>query len=486
MRISLVNAPWRKEGYYGVRAGSRWPHFEHCDDNYMPFPFFLAYAAAVLERAGFEAALTDAVAEGLSDEEFYRRLAASAPDLVLFEVSTPSIFTDLKHARKTRELLGPDVPIAFSGPHQEMFSPLFLKKAQDVDFVLVGEYEFALLELVERLRDAKPPSDVAGLLYRDASGEPVENPRRRLERDLSMFPWPARRLLPMEKYNDLPGGIPAPSLQMWASRGCPFRCIFCAWPQIMYGGATYRVRDPEDVVNEMLHCIDVYKMQSVYFDDDTFNIGKRRIQTLSRLMKERGVRVPWAIMARADTMTPDMLEAMKEAGLAALKYGVESANQELLDAAHKGLSLQKVRETIKFTRAMGIPYHLTFMFGLPGETRETAKRTIEFALEMDPDSVQFSIATPYPGSEYYRMLDEKGYLSSRNYEEYDGYHRSVIRTDALGPADLEDMARQAARAWQSHMLRRQLKRSPWKAVKWAMRYPKRVPVKIRQLMGKSE
>lgn len=483
MKVLLANAPWRKKGFYGVRAGSRWPHFEACESGYMPFPFFLAYSAALLEENGFEVTLIDAIAEGLSDDEFYYRVFREQPDFILFEVSTPSIITDLAHLDKTRELLGKEIPIAFAGLHFEMFEPLFLKKIEKLDFVLVGEYEFTLLELAQKLRDRKPPDGVLGIVYRTPNGDIVKNPLRPLEKDLSKFPWPARHLLPMDKYNDVPGGIPLPSLQMWASRGCPFQCIFCAWPQIMYGGNKYRPRQPEDVIEEVAYCIEKYKMKSVYFDDDTFNIGKNRIIKFANLMRERGINVPWAIMARADTMKPEMLEAMKKAGLSALKYGVESASQELLNRARKGLDLKKVRETIKFTREMGIPYHLTFMFGLPGETRETARLTIEFCLEMDPDSVQFSIATPYPGSEYYRMLEEKGYLMSRNYEEYDGYHKAVIRTDELTPEDLEEIVCEANKMWQTHMLRKKLKKSPWKALTYIFRYPKRVPIKLKQLLG---
>lgn len=473
MRIFLANAPWSKPGYYGVRAGSRWPHFEKEGAGYLPFPFFLAYAAALLEKEGVEVALVDAVAERLSEEEFFARVADFAPQLVVYEVSTPSIAVDLAIAGRTKALL-PETPVLFCGAHHEMFAPEFLSRHNTVDFVIRGEYEFTLLELVRTLGAGGSPALVDGLIYRESGGEVRANRDRPLENDLGQFPWPARHLLPMERYLDLPGGIPAPSLQLWASRGCPYGCIFCSWPQIMYGGSNYRTRDPKDVVDEIEFCVKRYGFRSFYFDDDTFNIGKPRILSLCEEIERRGLGLPWAVMARADCMDREILAAMKRAGLVSLKYGVESADPALLAASGKALNLARVRETIALTREAGICFHLTFAIGLPGETEETIDKTIAFALEADPDSLQFSIVTPFPGSHYFRMLEEKGQLLSRNYEEYDGYHRAVIRTDALSQKDLERALVRANRTWKRHVFLRSLKREPVATLKTVCGSPLRM------------
>lgn len=145
MKILLGNSPWNKAGYYGVRAGSRWPHFEKCTSGYMPFPFFLAYATALLEQNGSTVSLVDGIAEGISLEEFLKKIASYKPDLVVYEVSTPSIELDLRVAGETKRLLGPEVPIVFCGPHHNMYSSGFLKSHSEVDFVIQGEYEFVLL-----------------------------------------------------------------------------------------------------------------------------------------------------------------------------------------------------------------------------------------------------------------------------------------------------------------------------------------------------
>jgi anaerobic magnesium-protoporphyrin IX monomethyl ester cyclase len=459
MKIFLGNAPWSKPGFYGVRAGSRWPHFEKEHSKYMPFPFFLGYATALLEKNGFECLLVDGIAEGISLDSFLLRMQSFGSHIVVFEVSTPSIELDLDVARSTKKLLGQDVQVVFCGPHHSMYSPDFLKQHRDVDYVIQGEYELVLLDLVQRLARREPITDVLGLIYR--SGEDiVVNERRPLETDLGKFPWPARHHLPMDKYCDLPGGIPAPSLQIWASRGCPFHCIFCSWPQIMYGSNQYRVRDPKDVVEEIDWCIKKYGFKSVYFDDDTFNIGKPRLLALCEELKKKGIDVPWAIMARADCMDRELLSAMKEAGLVALKYGVESGVQEILDVTGKSLNLDTVRETVSITRQLGIKFHLTFTFGLPGETIQTIEKTVRLALELNPDSLQFSIVTPFPGSRYFQTLDKQGYILSKNWEEYDGYNKAVIRTDHLSRTDLEKALTRANRRWKRHVLKRRVQCEP--------------------------
>src|SRR3989338_9332343 len=459
MKVFLGNAPWKKKGYYGVRAGSRWPHFEKTGAGYMPFPFFLAYAAALLEKNGTDVSLVDGIAEYLSDEEFLKRISDFQPNLAVFEVSTNSMSVDLKFARETRRILKNDGAIAFCGPDTNMYNNLFLEQNPDVDFILKGEYEFTLLELVKTLKDNSRNnlSKVKGIFFRDSDGKANFAGERELIPNLDILPWPARNLLKMEKYNDTPGGIPCPSVQMWASRGCPFQCIFCSWPQIMYGNHSYRTRNPVDVVDEMEWLVKEMGFKSVYFDDDTFNIGKPRILQICSEIKKRNLSIPWAIMARADTADREILEAMKDTGLHALKYGVESGSQEVVNNCGKKLDLEKVKETIKITKELGIKFHLTFAFGLPGETMDSIRKTIEFAIEQDPDSLQFSIITPFPGSKYYNDLEQKGFLLSKNWEEYDGYNRAVIRTENLTKNELEAGLRMANCAWEEHIKKKEIK-----------------------------
>jgi len=239
-----------------------------------------------------------------------------------------------------------------------------------------------------------------------------------------------------------------------ASRGCPYNCIFCAWPQIMYHGSNYRARDPVDVVDEMEFLVRKKGFKSVYFDDDTFNIGRERILKICNEIKKRKLTVPWAIMARVDIMDKELLDEMKSAGLYAIKYGIESAVQKLVDSANKDLDLKKAEDMIEYTNRIGIKTHLTFMFGLPGESHETIQKTIDFALRMNPESVQFSITTPFPGTNYYKDLNKKGMLVSKKWSDYDGNFKSVIKTKELSAKELENAVRIAYNAWAEHQQKR--------------------------------
>ncbi len=468
LRVSLGNSPWSEPGCYGVRAGSRWPHLEQHGADYVPFPFFLGYATALLCREGFHARVVDGIAEGLSGETFLERVADEDPDLVVLEVSTPSASADEAMAHAVKARLGRDVCVAFCGADARMHDPSYLQRVSCLDFALRGEYETTLLHLAEVLEEQGELSSIPGLTWRDRDGVVRVNPPRPLLEDLDWLPWPARDQLPMMRYRDVSLGLPMPSLQMWASRGCPYGCNFCAWPQIMYESRRYRARNPAKVVDELSAVVAEYGYRSVYFDDDTFNIGKQRMLRLCRELKDRAPAVPWGIMARGDTSDRETLEAMAEAGLQALKFGVESASQEIVDRCGKALDLARLRESVKVCKQLGVSVHLTFMFGLPGETWETARETICFALDQDPDSVQFSIVTPFPGSAYYHELEAEGKLVTRDWSLYDGYSRAVIRTDHLGADDLERVLREAQIAWSRRRLRK-AGRKPWREMSRILR-----------------
>ncbi|KPL19013.1 MAG: hypothetical protein AMJ93_13360 [Anaerolineae bacterium SM23_84] len=311
-------------------------------------------------------------------------------------------------------------------------------------------------------------------MWRDTDDVVCVNSRRPLIENLDELPWPARHLLPMHSYRDDFAGLPMPGLQMWASRGCPFRCIFCVWPKVMYGGQSYRVRDPVDVVDEMEQTVQQYDLCAVSFDDDTFDIGKGRILRLCSEIRRRNLGLPWTAMARADTADREMLEAMAEAGLYAIKFGVESGVQELVDAADKKLDLRRVKQTVHIVKDLGVKVHLTFTLGLPGETEETIERTLDFASEVDPDSVQFSIATPYPGTTYYDMAQESGMLVAESWIDFDGADRAVLRTEALSPEKLQAALRRARRQWRW----RRFRRSFWSRKDYYLREGLRNPARV--------
>ncbi len=443
----LLNLPWRDGSKRGVRAGSRWPHLkDESEGLYTPFPFFLAYAASLLRKNNMDALVIDAVAEKITERGFMERVLSSDADYFIIETSVPSFNNDLKFIKKLSQT---GKFIVLCGPHAEIYNTEFLEKHEFVDFVLCGEYEFTLLELIRHLQDGRELSGIAGLIYRDR-GKAVKNPPREPS-DINLLPWPDRTMAGMEYYWDLPGDIPYPSVQMLASRGCSFGCSFCLWPQVMYGGNHYRVRDLEDVLDEMEYLVREKHYRSVYFDDDTFNIGKERMLEFCKLLKDRGLhKVPWAIMARADLMDEQILREMKSAGLFAVKYGVESPDKFLLEESGKKMDLDKTTRMIKFTRSLGIKVHLTFCFGFMRETEESIQKTVRYAIACDPDSVQFSILTPFPGTALFDELDRSGKILTKNWDEYDGHQNCIFKPDLLTPQALVQAKKDAYKTWGEH------------------------------------
>ncbi len=454
MRIFLGNAPWRKKGRIGVRAGSRWPFTLKVNygtevSHYVTFPFFLAYSTSVLREAGHEAMLVDAIAEGNDIDLFLKRAENFGPRIMALETSTPTINVDLEIARKAKRLLGKDTLIALVGPHVSVMKGRLLNEAPFVDFILIGEYEMTLRELADTLEKGGKPDKILGIVYRDETGAVRENPRRPVIMDLDSLPRPAYDQLPMYNYNDNFSVIEFPNVQIWTSRGCPYNCIFCMWPAVMYGNHRYRTRDPVKVADEIEWLINNYGFKAIYIDDDTFNLGKKRLLKFCDEMINRELNVQWAAMARADTMDEEVIEAMAKAGLVGIKYGVESASQEIIDRSGKRLNLDKVEKTIEATKRLGIKVHLTFTFGLPGETKETIKKTIEYSMDKQVHSVQFSIATPFPGTEFFKYAKENGYLLSENWDDFDGFRNAVVRTKELTPEDLQEALETAVSTWWS-------------------------------------
>jgi radical SAM superfamily enzyme YgiQ (UPF0313 family) len=411
--------------------------------------------------------LVDAIGERITEEEYFARMKTFAPDFVVHEVATASIQTDLRQAKKVKEIL-PRCKLMFAGPHRPLGDPKWLDEHPLVDFGTEGEYEFTILQTAQRLHASK--EGIGGLVYRDASGKAISNGRAPLV-DLTSLPWPAREYLPMNNYWDNWGGLPEPCLQIHGSRGCPFTCNFCQWPQLMYGGNKYRVRTAKDIVDEIVHCRDTYGSKSFYFDDDTFNIGKKRMLEICDELIRRKLKMPWSAMSRADTCDIGTLQRMRDSGMLAIKYGLESGDQKILDDCGKKLDLKVAIENIKETKRLGIICHLTISFGLPGETHETIQKTMKLLDDLDPDSVQFSISTPYPGSELYDQLLAKGHLLSSDFDEYDGMNTAVIRTDALTAEEIQAAYRNAVLCSNRRHFTRKVWNNKWHYFKEAVNHP---------------
>lgn len=425
MKILLANVPWSTEkGKYGVRAGSRWAHTRSKDVqtvNYYPFPFFMAYATAILKKNGVRAKIKDCLAEGVSEDEFFVFLGREGFDIIIMETSTVSIYNDLKMAEKIKKETG--AKLVLCGTHTSALYKEIMKEAEFVDFIMYGEYDYTALDLVKTLKGRGNLKNVDGIVYRKGK-KIIVNRRRELVGNLDELPYPEREELPMDKYNE-PFCKNMPNVQMITSRGCPYNCIYCVEPSVYYGKSNFRSVSPENVVDEIEFVINKYKPKEIYFDDSSFTVDQERVKKICDIMIERGIKIKWSCMA--DTKTKyDTLKKMKAAGCISIKIGVESADMGILKNIRKAFTTEDARRTVRDCKKLGIFTHSTYMFGLPGETRETIEKTIKFFLELKTDTAQFSAATPYPGTDFYKMCRKNGWLTTDDWTRYDGSDCSVI------------------------------------------------------------
>ena len=441
MNVLLLNPPWFTESGYGVRSNSRWPHTRK--DKTLPFPIYLAYTAAILEKNNINAEVIDAVAEDIILSSLIEKIKQKDYAIVVIETSTPSINFDLKVAEEIKKAI--KTKIVLIGSHATYFDGHILKNHDFIDIIARGEFEYTILDLCKKLENNKPLLGLLGVSYK-TNGRIIKNKDRPLIENLDELPFPARGTFNMSHYDS--HLYKSPSFVMISSRGCPHQCTFCLWPQLMYGHK-FRARSADNVADEMEMLVKKYGAKEICFDDDTFTIGKQRVINICREIKKRNLNVEWSCFGRVG-LDEETLREMKQAGCEHIRYGVESGSQELLNRCKKFTNIGQIKETFKLTKKVGIRDYGTFMFGLPGENWKTVNQTIKLAKELDPYAVQFSIVIPFPGTEYYQELKEKGMLKIKDWSDFDGSAKAAIETEELSKEDLE---KALALAWKEFYLR---------------------------------
>lgn len=434
MKILLVNLPWIDDkNFSALRAGSRWPHLRMKREQlpYYPFPFFLAYAASVLKQNGHDVYLKDCVAEQLNQYGFLKYVTEMKPEAIVMETSTPSIANDLEWARKLKAEF--NCITIMTGPHSTAM-PIEVLSEPFVDYVLPGEIDFSLRDLANALRDKADTTKINGVNTKLADGTLVINKPGPLVHSLDELPYPFREGVPMEKYID-PVCKHAPGIQMITSRGCPHTCTFCYEPQNFYGKPSYRSRTPKNVVDEMEFLMKTYKVNEIYFDDALFSVIQSRVIEICDEILRRGLKIYWSAMCDAKLKRETLLK-MKEAGCVMIKFGVESANRQILKNITKHITPEDVIDVSKNCREIGIETHATYIFGLPGENKETIKETMNFAFNIAAtDTAQFAAAIPNPGTKFFEQVKRNGWLTTNDYKQFSGQD-IVIQYENLSKDDI--------------------------------------------------
>jgi len=404
-------------------------------------PMGLGYIASELQRHGCAVRLIDANVEGLAADQVVRVLAQQRPDVVGLTVTTPLLPSAMAIARGLRRWPNPPILVA-GGPHATV-SPADLLEDDGFDYVVRAEGEKTMGALIDCILEGKRPGDVEGLSWR-RDGEIVHNPPRPLAEDLEAFAYPDWSIFPLRRYSSLARRNDF-CLPITTSRGCPYECTFCY--KGIYGHKT-RLRTPEAVVNEWQFLIERYGAREIAVLDDVFTLRADRAMAICELLVERGLdRVPWSTTngIRVDNATPELMAALKRAGCYRVYFGIESGVPVTLRALQKHITLGQAQRAVAAAKQAGLEVGGYFILGNIGETAEDMDRTIAFALGLDLDYAQFTIATPYPGTKMYEQVVREGELLIDSWEDFASYGSLVFRLGALTPELVARKYRKALR-----------------------------------------
>lgn len=393
MRTLFLNPPT----YAGFDGGAGARYQARREIRSYWYPTWLAQPAALVPGSK----LVDAPPAGLALDDIMP--LARRHDLLVLHTSSPTFAGDVAVAESLKAE-NPDLLVGFVGAKVAVQPGRSLQASAAIDFVAREEFDFTIAEVAE----GRPLAAVDGVSYRDAGGQVVHNPDREILEDMDRLPFVTpvdKRDLRAEDY--YVGYLLHPYLSLYTGRGCRSRCTFCLWPQTV-GGHRYRTRSVEHVLAEAALFRELFpQVKELFFDDDTFTDNRPRAEAIARGLGRLGI--TWSCNAKAN-VPRETLKVLRDNGLRLLLVGYESGSQQILINIKKGLRVDRARRFAAECRDLGITVHGTFILGLPGETRETIQETIRFAREVNPHSLQVSVAAPYPGTELYRQAVENGWL----------------------------------------------------------------------------
>jgi len=425
LKISLINPPY--------------PPSVH---SHPPFiPLGLAYLGAVAEKAGHQVTIIDCQAEKLTYEAFIARIAQTSSDVVGVTATTLLYKSAMKLITAAKQAL-PQAVTMLGGSHGTFWDENALNEYPSLDIVVRREGEQTFIELLEKLQTQASLTNVLGITYRNGD-KIVRNADRPFIEDLDSIPFPAHHLMPLESLKR-DGKILFPLI---SSRGCVFWCDFCSTVRMF--GRGYRMRSPKNVVDEMQLIHDKYGVKQVTFYDDAFTVDRNRVLKICEELHSRKLDMMWDCGTRVDMVDRELMKTMLSAGCFAVWLGVESGSEAILGAMNKRIKLDQTRVAYKTAHEVGLMTIANVVLGFPGETEKTARETIRFVKELNPDDVGFYVATPYPGTPMYEEVKKNGWLRVTDFDRYDTAG-PTFETPSLS---METLAKLRYKAYQDFYLR---------------------------------
>ena len=420
MKVYMLNPPYIP--HFG--RGMRWQDTGRAGTLY--YPIWLSYATAVVEQE-YETRLVDAPAWNWSRGDVIEDVKRFKPDLIVMDSSFPSLKNDIEVAEEIKKNC--ETNIVLVGPPASQF-PDEILSSDGIDIVARWEYDFTVRDIAKALEENRDFKDIKGISYKE-NGKIIHNPNREFttSEDLDRIPFVSKvykKHLNIRDYY-LSSSF-YPEVQIFTGRGCPYLCTFCSWTQTLMG-RKYRVRSISNVLDELEWIQEnLPEVKEVFFEDDTFTINKKRVLEFCREYRKRGLDITWACNARAD-LDYETMKEMRRANCRLLIVGYESGSDEILRNIKKGITVEQIRRFAKDARRAGLLVHGDFIIGLPGETKETIELTRKLIKETKPDILQVSVASPFPGTEFYKWCEENGYLLINDPNEYldgQGHQKAII------------------------------------------------------------
>lgn len=418
MKTLLLNPP-SFEGFDGG-ASSRWPATREIESYW--YPVWLTYPAAMIP----ESRVLDAPPHGVSPTETVQ--IATEYDFVVLFTSTPGFASDVRLA-ELMKAAKPELKIAFVGPHVTTNPEESLRASEAIDFVTHKEFDYSVTEFASGM----PLEEIKGVSFLQ-NGKVVHTEKRLPIENLDALPWATpiyKRDLDFTRYN-----VPFllhPYISFYTTRGCPAKCTFCLWPQT-FDGHMWRQRSVDDVANEVKQALEMFPdVKEIFFDDDTFTISKERVLALCERFKP--LNFTWSCTSRVH-VDLETLQAMRAAGCRLFIVGFESGNPQILKNIKKGATVEQAREFMKNCKKAGIVVHGDFIIGLPGETKETIEESLQFAKELDCETIQVSIAHAFPGTEFYDFAKSNGYFRDVEMTDETGHQLPHIEYPGLSRGEM--------------------------------------------------
>jgi anaerobic magnesium-protoporphyrin IX monomethyl ester cyclase len=397
-------------------------------------PIGLAFVAANLEKAGYKVTLLDNYLLNKTADELKTYLKNLNPEIVGVSCSSNTYKRAIETAKAVKEAL-PNCKLVTGGPHPSVM-PESMLEYPEVDYVVIGEGERAMQELADHITAGKTDSELAnipGIAY-IKNGQMAINPPRFIE-NLDEVPYPARHLLPMDKYmreayflDNNPVDV------MNVMRGCPFNCNWCNVKEIW--GAKSRSFSPKRVADEMEYIYNTYGTRGVYFVGDNFTLNKNRAIDICKEIQSRNLDMVWACDTGVDLVSRDVLKAMKNAGCQTIWFGVESGSPHILEIINRGITVEQATQAFKLCKEENIQTGISLMLGIPGETRKDMETTFKFARKLDPDYHQFNVFIAYPGCKLYKEI-----IANKQYDRIEDF-LAYVKTDEFNYESLMEIQKQ--------------------------------------------